>query len=101
MLFLTTSVFAQAPQAVVAIPVNGQLAVVGNLPGTVMGIGSNQLLLINTNVGNVQVLSQNDIGIRSPVWSADGSSLAFARIPTISRYDQASQVVTDLLTVPD
>src|SRR5687768_2085838 len=92
---------AQTPLAAITIPINGQLAVVGNLRGTVMGRGSNQLLLVNTSDGNVQVLSQNDIGIRSPVWSADGSSLAFARIPTISRYDQASQVVTDLLTVPD
>jgi hypothetical protein len=68
-----------------------------------VGPGDNQLLLIDTYGGNVEVLMQSDLGALEPVWKPDGNTFAFLNFlngPAISTYDMVTRTFTDIVSTP-
>lgn len=107
LLGLVILVFPSAAQSVtvpVTIPIHGQFVISGNLTGTVVGPGDNQLLLVDTFSGSLDVLLQIDLGALSPVWRPDGNAFAFLNflnVPAVSVYDLTIRSFADVLTTPD
>jgi hypothetical protein len=94
---------AQAPSAVVTIPIHGQFVISGNLTGTIVGPGNNQLLLVDTYSGNLDVLIQSEIVAQAPVWRPGGNAFAFLNFlngPAISVYDITMSSFSDVVTTP-
>jgi hypothetical protein len=100
-LSLTARSIAQSVTVPVTIPVHGQLTISGTSSGTIVGPGNNQLLLVDTYDGGVDILMQSDRGTLTPVWRSDGNALAFLNVPAISVYDVAAQSFQDISAVPD
>ncbi len=94
---------AQSVAVSVSVPIAGQFVISGNLSGTVVGPGDNQLLLVDTHSGSLGVLLQSDVAARSPIWSPDGNSFAFLNflnVPAVSLYDLSTGSIADILTTP-
>jgi len=95
---------AQSVTVPVSVPVHGQFVISGNLTGTIVGPGNNQLLLVDTYNGSVEVLMQSDRGALHPVWRPDGNAFAFLNYlngPAISTYDLITRTYTDIVSTPD
>lgn len=94
---------AQSVTTPVTIPLHGQFVIPGNLSGTVVEPGDNQLLLVNTYSGSLDVLLQSDVAARSPIWRPDGNAFAFLNflnVPAVSVYDLTTGSFADVLTTP-
>ena len=95
---------AQSLAIPVTIPIPGQFVISGNLTGTVVGPGDNQLLLLDTDSGRLDLLLESDLGALAPLWRSDGSAFAFLNfhnVPAVSVYDLPNRSVADVLTIPD
>ncbi len=75
---------AQAPSMSVSLPVHGRMLMGGNLAGTVdvNPTVSNQILLLNTFDGSVELVLEGERGIADPVWNQDGSTFVYANFET-------------------
>jgi hypothetical protein len=96
---------AQSVAIPITIPIDGQLVMPGNLAGALVdsGSGDNQLLLLDTYSGSLDVLLQSDVAARSPIWSPDGNTIAFLNflsVPTVSLYDLSTGSMANILTTP-
>jgi hypothetical protein len=85
--------------------VDGQYAFIGNLPGTITGGRNNQLFSLDTSTGDVQLLTTNDLLLRSPKWDHVGSQIAFLSGRTINIWsvssNQESELPIDILAFPE
>jgi Tol biopolymer transport system component len=104
LLGLIQTSLAQTVAAPVSIPVHGQYAFTGNLPGTRSGGNNNQLFLTDTYTGNTQLLTTDELFMGSPKWDRQGSQIAFLSGATTNIWEISnSQEITlpiDLLATP-
>lgn len=82
----------------VSIPVHGQYAFAGNLPGTRSGGNNNQLFLMDIYTGEVRLLTTNELFTGSPTWDAVGNRIAFLSGATtnIWRISNSEEIILPL-----